>query len=902
MIKEEDYDLSKFYFETSDSVTFNVKTIPGIVIYGDDLNSILKSMRYSLALKNEFMDKFGLYFAVAETKAANSKVTDYTSFLNKMKEIVDVSSSGTYLPLIKNSSGHWFRDVYFYLEKNQKYIEEDKDYFLITNEHWSKYDITEEDGKKILTPKTLADSEPWTAYEVNLSENPQALGSPINEDISEEDDDDKPKVPEYAGFSKYLYYHEGLTSTATQKEEGRRGMTNPRTKKLFTDYKWYKYDGSIEKADINNADREKAKNDKDPNLKSYIESDEDLLAAFEILEGSKSLDAQYILRDLKEFYVELGYFDKEDLRDPIRRILRWPLVEYRTPRMWPAAEINQDQEGYGVYIPSKTTLETVYDEDTLENNKDVVGEGFEPNIDVVSPVTGRIEEIGTKTVERIVTKKDGKTERIAYKDVGYITISAIDKTAPEETKPYEDFYKTEYEKVISGKVKYGKQSEDSRYLEGNKITIEGIKVEIPENVNDKGNSHYIRQLKSSNIKKVQDEKTREEAEAIEQRKIDAPNYISIAGSVGHVGDYIKEGTIIGKTTDSDIRISMRDCDKAFVENVDHYMVLDLGFYIEIMDDYYTKVEEGEANFVTDVEMFKYMFEGYPLLQEHAQDFLNMQEKYGVNAVFAAAVAIQECGAGNSTSGVNKGIRDQYGEPHNNIFSIKGSSTSKTYTNKNSKGETVYWNVYPDVASACNAFAGLISNHSGNYYWRADRYYVNEIAPTYCNPEWGVAVNSHITRALKKAQERQTGVYNIPEPLSGNNASRLIQIARSYVGKSVYGHNYGAKINGRPVFNCASFVCHVCRKAGLTKFQHNFAERVFRAIKTQPIYNLKEARPGDIIFTYGKKTPAPGKLPGHLGVYVGNGRYIHSNSSCSGGVSEGRITKFHSFKRLPGVNY
>lgn len=737
-IREENYDLRNYYFEFKNGV-FKVKNQSGVFL--KEIANILPSANIN------FIDEYGLYNMVNEVRQVNDEVRKggYVKFVEILADLVKEQNEKTYIPFIKNSEAHWFRDVYFFLDAKQEYVEEDSDYFLLTNEHWAKYDLTEEDGKKILTPKMISDPEPWMAYDIKdpiSEEEKNALGYKLQS-----------SDPKHNGISNYLYINEVFTNSITQKEEGRRGMTNARTKNLFANVAWYKYDGSRSRADLNRNDRKLDKENQDPNLKTLIEPNNDLMAAFEILEGSRSLDAQYILRDLKEFYVELGYYQKEDLRDPVRRILRWPIVEYNTPKEWPAAVVHQDPDGYGVYIPAKSTLEKMYDEETLKKNKDVVGEGFEPDMKVISPVTGRIEEIGTKTVtKRLMVDKDGNYIKVpAYeKEVGYITISAIDKNKIKDAPEYEVFYENEYKQVIAGKVKHGKQSEDaqdSRYLEGNKITIEGFKVEIPSNVNDKSNSFYTRQLKKSAIAKVQNKQTREEAEAIEQSKINAPNYISISGSNLHVGDYIKEGTVIGFTLDNDIRIVMRDVDKAFIENVDHYFVKDLGFHVEIMDDYYTVADAGEPNIVEDIETFKYMFQGYKLIQDNAQVFLDIQEKYGINAVFAACVAIEECSGGNATEGINKAINDIGGNGYNNIFSIKYNGDAEKYVDSN--GEE--WNMYPTIAAACNSFARLITKNKSGNYWDGGNYYVDGIGTTYSGNNWSDRVNSHMTNVLRRAQ-------------------------------------------------------------------------------------------------------------------------------------------------------
>ena len=730
---EHEYDFSKLYFEGSGPYT--VRNIAGLVIDGPkESNNI------------EFIDEYGMYAAVSEILAANSTIdpANYFGVVARFKKAFGLGQTiETYLPIIKNSENHWFRDVYFEMEAGQKFVKEDKDYFLTTGEKWTKYDISEEEGKKVLTAQTDSLSKPWTAYDVkvnNIESSPKKLNTGKDE---------------YKGIEDHVYVVQTESVIVNQKEEARRGMTNMRTKNLFSDHKWYRYDGLKSSADAIKADRELAEGSRNPTLKSSIDTDDDLVVAFEMLEGSKSLDAQYILRDLKELYVELGYFKKEDLRDPIRRVLKWPLAGYATPKMWPAADIHQDPEAYGVYIPSKKTLEEIYDEETLEENVEVLGTGFEEDVSVVSPVTGKIVDKGKKDVVRTVIDEEGNQKKVEYKNVDYITIEAIDSTAPDEVAEYKPFYDTEYKGVISGKLKHGK-AKGSRYLTGNKITIEGLNIEFPENINDKENSKYLRQLKKSTISRIEDKKTREEAEKLEKSKVDAPNYISLSGGIGEIGDYIKEGTIIGKTTDSDIKITMQDADKAFVENVDHYIVLETKSRLSTEGDYYTRVEPGEDNVITDLALLKRILSAYPILQENAQAILDVQEEYQINALFVAAVAIQECSGGNATSGVNHGIGQAHGLPKNNIFSMSYGCSSESlyppYNMSTGVGQPSNWHIYPDYATSIKEFAIYITKPDG-LYWADNHMFVSEIGDIYCRGgDWANGVNTHMTNLLKQAME------------------------------------------------------------------------------------------------------------------------------------------------------
>ncbi len=49
-----------------------------------------------------------------------------------------------------------------------------------------------------------------------------------------------------------------------------------------------------------------------------------------------------------------------------------------------------------------------------------------------------------------------------------------------------------------------------------------------------------------------------------------------------------------------------------------------------------------------------------------------------------------------------------------------------------------------------------------------------------------------------------------------------------------------------------------------------------------MYSISELQPGDLVF-FNDPSRNAGKACSHVGIYVGNGKHIHSSSSRSGGV-------------------
>ena len=86
-----------------------------------------------------------------------------------------------------------------------------------------------------------------------------------------------------------------------------------------------------------------------------------------------------------------------------------------------------------------------------------------------------------------------------------------------------------------------------------------------------------------------------------------------------------------------------------------------------------------------------------------------------------------------------------------------------------------------------------------------------------------------------------------------------------VAKSKIGAPYRYGATGPHAFDCSGFVQYAWRKAGVRIPRVTTAQ--YRRIK--PKVSWKDLRPGDLLFFNGK---------GHVGMYVGKGKMIHSPSS------------------------
>lgn len=118
----------------------------------------------------------------------------------------------------------------------------------------------------------------------------------------------------------------------------------------------------------------------------------------------------------------------------------------------------------------------------------------------------------------------------------------------------------------------------------------------------------------------------------------------------------------------------------------------------------------ESLFITDLETLKRALQGgyshSEKLVEQAEAFLNMQNQYKVNALFAASVSITETGAGRTGNAANG---------RNNWFNIRGNDNG--------------WARYGSAEEGILRFGWQIAE--GGYYYTEGNYSVSAIGQIYC---------------------------------------------------------------------------------------------------------------------------------------------------------------------------
>lgn len=218
----------------------------------------------------------------------------------------------------------------------------------------------------------------------------------------------------------------------------------------------------------------------------------------------------------------------------------------------------------------------------------------------------------------------------------------------------------------------------------------------------------------------------------------------------------------------------------------------------------------ESLFITDLETLKKAFKGgyskSENLVENAQAFLDMQDKYKVNAIFAASVSITETGAGNEgnaiayTGGINprtgrvwQAVGSYNGEKWNNWFNVKTTSTTHYGIIYNGEGESHY-KIYTSVADSIDGFGDNIAN--GSNYYKDSRYTVGAIGEKYCpntiayphqSEDWISKTLSQITR-FYGAAGRDISMETSP----GNYSGDVIRYYQNDYANVPYGNSKASK--------------------------------------------------------------------------------------------------------------
>ncbi len=111
--------------------------------------------------------------------------------------------------------------------------------------------------------------------------------------------------------------------------------------------------------------------------------------------------------------------------------------------------------------------------------------------------------------------------------------------------------------------------------------------------------------------------------------------------------------------------------------------------------------------------------------------------------------------------------------------------------------------------------------------------------------------------------------------NSSSSSDIVDLAMQYLGtRYVYG---GSSPSG---FDCSGFTMYVYGQAGYS-LPHSATSQWQSGLGTK-VWSISALQPGDLVF-FNDPSRNAGKACSHAGIYVGNGQFIHSSSSRSGGV-------------------
>ena len=117
--------------------------------------------------------------------------------------------------------------------------------------------------------------------------------------------------------------------------------------------------------------------------------------------------------------------------------------------------------------------------------------------------------------------------------------------------------------------------------------------------------------------------------------------------------------------------------------------------------------------------------------------------------------------------------------------------------------------------------------------------------------------------------------------SSSSNSDIAATAKQYLGTGyVYG---GSSPRG---FDCSGFTMYVYSQHGYS-LPHSATSQWQSGLGTR-VYSISELQPGDLVF-FNDPSRNAGRACSHAGIYTGDGQFIHSSSSRSGGVIVSSLT-------------
>ena len=117
----------------------------------------------------------------------------------------------------------------------------------------------------------------------------------------------------------------------------------------------------------------------------------------------------------------------------------------------------------------------------------------------------------------------------------------------------------------------------------------------------------------------------------------------------------------------------------------------------------------------------------------------------------------------------------------------------------------------------------------------------------------------------------------------SKAQKVVQYAKDNLGKK---YVWGA--TGPNSFDCSGLMQYIYKKVGIN------LNRVSRDQATQGIAVSKSnLQPGDLVFFRGINSSSSSTYISHVGIYIGNGEFIHASNPTRGVVKDSLNSDYYS---------
>lgn len=229
-------------------------------------------------------------------------------------------------------------------------------------------------------------------------------------------------------------------------------------------------------------------------------------------------------------------------------------------------------------------------------------------------------------------------------------------------------------------------------------------------------------------------------------------------------------------------------------------------------------------------------EAYNNLMSAIDAFMEIQNRYHVNAVFAIAVAQKE-----SSCGVNWAAIDP---STHNWYSIRGDYNGNSIDS---------WRKYPSFKEAVNDFGKLIGTSS--YYFGGGNITIGNIGKSYCPPgdEWSRGVSQFV-------KEMYESIGITIYAVGGNELqAKVVEVAQNSA-------SYG--ISAQAGY-CQAWVYQVYYKAGACPAGTSVCCAVHAGQKWGVSTDWSQIQVGATVYGYS------GSKYGHVGIYIGDGIVAHN---------------------------